>query len=273
MLDSIAKLASKYNIRPIKKMSQNFIYDENLCDKIVRYSGVKQGSCILEIGPGVLGLTKSIVKTQPKQLTLIELDDRCIMLIKELRALHEYVVIRHVDALKVKLREVYTSDKLDIISNLPYNIGSKLLINWVKEMEYINSMTLMFQKDVAERILAKPNSKSYGRLSIISQVTCNIVKCFDINPRAFFPRPKVWSTIIKMTPKNNQPSKQMLSQLEMITQASFSQRRKMIKSSLQLLHVDINKLLISWDIDPKYRADNLTVQNYLTIAKNLIKAS
>ena len=270
MLPSIAKLASKHGIAPLKKFGQNFIFDENLCDKIVQHSNINQDSCILEIGPGPAGLTRSILKAEPKKLTVIETDSRCIPLLEELRESYPFLEIRHEDALKTDLDDIVQKTNLDIISNLPYNIGSQLLINWLGEMQYVNSMTLMLQKEVVDRIISKPNSKSYGRLSVICQVTCNTHKCFDVSPKAFYPEPKIWSSIVRLTPKPNQSSKEILNQLEKVTRLAFSGRRKMIKSSLKTLHPDIDNILQNSDINPQHRAENLSPEDYLDIAKNFI---
>lgn len=270
MLPSIAKLASKHGIAPLKKFGQNFIFDENLCDKIIQYSSINQDSCVLEIGPGPAGLTRSILKARPSKLTVIETDLRCIPLLKELQESFPFLEIKHEDALKASLKELSQKTNLDIISNLPYNIGSQLLINWLGEIKHVNSMTLMLQKEVVDRIISKPNNKSYGRLSVICQITCNTHKCFDVSPKAFSPEPKIWSSIVRLTPKPNQPSKEMINQLEKITRLAFSGRRKMIKSSLKSLHPDIDNILEKSGMNLQHRAENLSPEDYLNIAENFI---
>ena len=242
MLLSIAKLASKHGIAPLKKLGQNFIFDENLCDKIVQYSSINPDSSVLEIGPGPAGLTRSILKAKPNKFTVIETDFRCIPLLKELQESFPFLEIKHKDALKTSLKE-FSKTNLDIISNLPYNIGSQLLINWLGEIKHVSSMTLMLQKEVVDRIISKPNSKSYGRLSVICQIICNTYKCFDVSPKAFYPEPKIWSSIVRLIPRPNQSSKKVINQLEKITRLAFSGRRKMIKSSLKSLDSDIDNIL------------------------------
>lgn len=270
MLPSIAKLASKHGIAPLKKFGQNFIFDESLCDKIIQHSDINQYSYVVEIGPGPAGLTRSILKSKPKKLTVIETDSRCIPLLEELHGYYPFLEIKHDDALKVGLKVLSTKAKLDIVSNLPYNIGSQLLINWINQIQYINSMTLMFQKEVVDRIVSKHNKKSYGRLSVICQVTCDVYKCFDVSPKAFYPEPKIWSSIVRIIPKEDLPSEKILMQLEKITRLAFSGRRKMLKSSLKSLHVNIENILHNLDIDPKSRAENLAPEDYLNIARKFI---
>jgi 16S rRNA (adenine1518-N6/adenine1519-N6)-dimethyltransferase len=186
-LPSIAKLASSHGIQPLKKFGQNFIFDETLCDKIVKASGLKTGSFALEIGPGPAGLTRSILKQNPAKLIAIETDVRCMPLLQEIKEHYPALEIINADALKIKLSDIFTGEKIQIIANLPYNVGTGLLLNWFKELEHIESMTLMLQKEVVERIIAKPSSSAYGRLSIISQLLCDCNKAFDVSPKAFCP--------------------------------------------------------------------------------------
>jgi 16S rRNA (adenine1518-N6/adenine1519-N6)-dimethyltransferase len=266
MLPSIAKLASKHGISPLKKYGQNFIFDESLCDKIVKYASIDNGSSVLEIGPGPAGLTRSILKVAPQKLTVIETDSRCLPLLEEIQRLYPFLEIRHDDALKITLEDISENIKLDIISNLPYNIGSPLLIGWISQIKHVKSMTLMLQKEVVDRIVSALSKKSYGRLSVICQATCDVQKCFDVSPKAFYPEPKIWSSIVRLEPKLTQPSKLALSQLEKITHFAFSGRRKMIKSSLKQLRPDIENVLKDLNLDPTLRAENLSPEDYLRIA-------
>jgi len=319
MLPSIAKLASKHGIAPLKKYGQNFIFDETLCDKIVKASGLNPGDIALEIGPGPAGLTRSILKALPKQLTVIETDERCIPLLREIQDAYPALVIKHADALKVKLSDLETnnrlflklaneeqvleaygaedrsvlnlredlstktipqlpsvvdfqkkSNKITIIANLPYNIGSPLLISWLHQTSLVKSMTLMLQKEVVDRIVGKPGTKAYGRLSVICQIVCEVKKAFDVSPKAFYPEPKIWSSIIHLKPKENIPDEKILSKLEEITNIAFSGRRKMIKSSLKTLSSDIGSIIQKLGINDNLRAENLTPEDYLALAKVLV---
>jgi 16S rRNA (adenine1518-N6/adenine1519-N6)-dimethyltransferase len=269
-LPSIAKLAAKHGIIPLKKLGQNFIFDETLCDKIVKASGLQEENIALEIGPGPAGLTRSILNASPKQLTVIEMDARCIPLLEEIKAVYPNLTIKQADALKVNLSELVTNEKVTIISNLPYNIGSILLTSWLLQSEKINSMTLMLQKEVVDRIIAKPGIKSYGRLSVICQIVCKITKCFDVSPKAFYPEPKIWSSVVRLEPKKNIPSLQLLTKIEQITNLAFSGRRKMIKSSLKALSPDILPILEKLSIKESLRAENLSPDDYLALAKTIL---
>jgi 16S rRNA (adenine1518-N6/adenine1519-N6)-dimethyltransferase len=269
-LPSIAKLASKHGIAPLKKLGQNFIFDESLCDKIVRASGLKKGDIALEVGPGPAGLTRSILNVSPKELIVIEMDDRCIPLLDEIKTIYPALTIKHADALKIKLQDLSIDKKINIISNLPYNIGSVLLIAWLHQFQMLNSMTLMLQKEVVDRIVAKPGTKAYGRLSVICQIVCNVEKCFDVSPKAFYPEPKIWSSVVRLEPKEKVPNQNLLLKIEKITNIAFSGRRKMIKSSLKLLSPDISSILKKLSIADTLRAENLSPQDYLALAEEMI---
>ena len=165
---------------------------------------------------------------------VIEKDKRCISLLNEIHAYFSAIEIISADALKIKLSSL-SAEKIVIIANLPYNIGTELLFRWLDEIEYIESMTLMLQKEVVDRICAKPDSKAYGKLSIMCQIMCDVEKMFDVSPSAFYPPPKVTSTIVKITPKTHIPSKNIIDTVRLITSFAFNQRRKMLKSSLKMI--------------------------------------
>ena len=270
-LPSIAKLAAKHGIVPLKKLGQNFIFDETLCDKIVKASGLQDGNIALEIGPGPAGLTRSILKASSGTLTVIEMDARCIPLLEEIKTVYPNLIIKQADALKVSLSEIVTDEKITIISNLPYNVGSVLLTSWLLQSEKINSMTLMLQKEVVDRIIAKAGTKSYGRLSIICQIVCKITKCFDVSPKAFYPEPKIWSSVVRLEPKENIPNLLLLTKIEQITNLAFSGRRKMIKSSLKALSPDINTRLEKLSIKESLRAEDLLPEDYLALAEAILE--
>ncbi|GAB4163506.1 MAG: 16S rRNA (adenine(1518)-N(6)/adenine(1519)-N(6)) -dimethyltransferase RsmA [Rickettsiaceae bacterium] len=271
MLPSIAKLASKHGIAPLKKYGQNFIFDESLCDKIVKHAGISPESEVLEIGPGPAGLTRSILKAAPKSLCVIETDPRCLPLLDEIKQVYPILEIKHADALKIQLSEVKNS-RLDVVSNLPYNIGSQLLINWLSQIGHVNSLTLMFQKEVVDRIVAAHNSKSYGRLSVFCQILCRVERCFDVSPKAFYPEPKIWSSVVRLVPKTDIPDREVMVKLERITQHAFAGRRKMIKSSLKRIIPDIEVTLKSLGLEQSLRAENLSPQDYLAIATKIPQA-
>ncbi|WP_341758771.1 16S rRNA (adenine(1518)-N(6)/adenine(1519)-N(6))-dimethyltransferase RsmA [Candidatus Tisiphia endosymbiont of Ditula angustiorana] len=269
-LPSIAKHASQHGIVPIKKYGQNFIFDSSLCDKIVRVSDLQENDSVLEVGPGTAGLTRAILSHNPKSLTVVETDARCIPLLTEIRELYPNLHIIHSDASKFDLSTLShdkTHDKITIISNLPYQIGTELVIKWLKKSYLISSMTLMLQREVVERICGKVGTKSYGRLSIICQLLCSVEKCFDVNPQAFYPAPKVHSAIVRLVPFDNPLTSEVIGKVELITRLAFSERRKMIKSSLKKLTPYIEDLLSQLKIDNSSRSENLSPQDYLSLAK------
>ncbi len=266
MLPSIAKHASKHGIAPLKQYSQNFIFDSTLCDKIVRASGLCEGEDVLEIGPGTGGLTRAILLHNPKSLTVVETDKRCIPLLIEIREFYPNLKILEYDATKLDLSTL-NYNKFSIIANLPYQIGTELLITWLKNRQWINSMTLMLQKEVVERICAKVNTKSYGRLSVISQLHCHVEKCFDVSPKAFYPPPRVISSVVKLVPVDIEMSPKLTEVIELITKLAFGERRKMIKTSLKKLSPDIDNWFTELQIDSACRAENLTPIDYLSLAK------
>jgi 16S rRNA (adenine1518-N6/adenine1519-N6)-dimethyltransferase len=187
-------------------------------------------------------------------------------LLEEIKLSYPILQIKHADALKVSLSEI-NNNKIDIVANLPYNIGSQLLTNWLYQIEHVNSMTLMLQKEVVDRIVSSHNRKSYGRLSIFCQIFCEVEKCFDVSPKAFYPEPKIWSSVVRLVPKHEVPEPIVRDRLEKITQAAFSGRRKMIKSSLGKIIPNITEILQKLALDQTLRAENLSPQDYIRIAK------
>jgi 16S rRNA (adenine1518-N6/adenine1519-N6)-dimethyltransferase len=271
-LSSIASYAKSFGIIPIKRLGQNFIYDKPLCDKIVAASGDIIGKNILEIGPGPGGLTRSILDKNPKKLFVIERDDRSINLLEDLKKYYDSLVIFHQDALKIKINDLKINGKVKIIANLPYNIGTKLLINWSKELELIEEITIMLQKEVVNRICTVVGTKDYGRLSVIIQILFTPKKQFDVSKESFYPQPKVTSSIVKLIPKNILYSPLLISKLEEITQIAFSARRKQISNSLGKNYIGIFKILDQLSIKYSQRPEEITPEQYLEMAEILLDA-
>ncbi len=182
-LPTIAAHAKMHNIVQQKKLGQNFIFDSSLCDKIaLSVQGGVEGRHVLEIGPGPGGLTRSILALNPAKLTVIEKDSRCISLLQDIQKIYPNLEIISDDALKVDISNI-TDGRITIISNLPYNVGTVLLFQWLEHLERIESMTLMLQKEVVERICAKPSTKAYGKLSVMCQICADVRKEFDVSPK------------------------------------------------------------------------------------------
>ena len=271
---SLRDTIEKYGLLAKKSLGQNFLLDMNITDKIIRSSLEAQnkkdfsGQCVYEIGPGPGGLTRAILKANPDKLTVIEMDTRCIEIMNELKNQYgDTMQIVEGDALKYPFDEASNLPK-NIVSNLPYNISVPLLLGWIKNMEQFNSLTLMFQKEVAERITAEPNNKNYGRISVMAQLTCKIKTLFNLNPNCFVPAPKIWSTVLLFQPFQQIPSIETLNKVEKLTEQAFGQRRKMLRQSLKSIP-NLADLCAKAEIDVTARAENLTPQQYLTLA-NLI---
>lgn len=271
-LPSLRETVEAHDLMAKKALGQNFLLDRNITDKIIRMSLDRQGKkdfsgeYTFEIGPGPGGLTRSILSNNPEKLTVIEMDQRCIAIMQELQKISgKKLDIINGDALKEDLSQKEGSIK-NIISNLPYNISVPLLINWLKSIESFSSLTLMFQKEVADRILAQPNCKDYGRISILAQLLCKTERLFDINPQCFVPAPKIWSTVLLFQPLHRQINTQLIENIEKLTTLAFGQRRKMIRQSLKSLP-NLDKKCQELGIETSLRAEQLSPLQYLDLAK------
>ena len=271
-LRSLKEVVDKHDLMAKKALGQNFLLDSNITDKIVRSTLDKQGKIdfseeyVLEVGPGPGGLTRSILGQDPKVLTVIEMDKRCISIMEEIKeVVGDRISIIEGDALKQDLSTISESPR-NIISNLPYNISVPLLIIWLKKIKSYSSLTLMFQKEVADRICANPGCKDFGRISILSQLLCDVDRLFDINPSCFVPAPKIWSTVVLFRPKDIDISIEQIEELEKITRLAFGQRRKMIRSSLKAIP-DLEAKCTKLNIALTLRAEQLTPQQFLELSK------
>lgn len=267
-LPTISATIKEYNLIAKKRLSQNFILDMNLTNKIVKLSGSIKSNTIIEIGAGPGALTRSILLNGAKKIVIIEKDSRFLKALELLNTLSKNkLIIVNEDALKVDLSyllEKYNIKKAEIIANLPYAIATKLLLNWLPFPKGLNKMTLMFQTEVAERIVAKPGSKKYGRLSILLGIMTNSKILMNIPPSAFKPKPKINSSIVQIEKKklNNNFNKNTL---EKVTQILFNKRRKQVKSSLSKFGDPI-KICNLVNIKPNQRPEELSLQNYEKLA-------
>jgi 16S rRNA (adenine1518-N6/adenine1519-N6)-dimethyltransferase len=263
-LPSIQEHARMHGILAKKSLGQNFLFDTNITDKVVSHAGKIEGKDVIEIGPGPGGLTRSILKQNPHKLVVIEKDARCIDLLRELQQYHPSLEIIEEDAMKFDLSSLGLL-RPKIISNLPYNIGTELLFKWIEQIEHFADFTLMFQKEVADRICAKENDNNYGRLSVMVALVANAQKCFDLSPKAFTPPPKVFSSVIHIVPKQDQYPKKLLNYAAEFVKQAFSARRKMIRKNLSgfLDSEDFIKL----DIPETLRAENISPENYIKICE------
>lgn len=273
-LPSLRATVETHGLMAKKALGQNFLLDSNITDKIIRLSLEKQNlndfahADVFEIGPGPGGLTRAILKANPKKLTVVEMDDRCIAIMEEIKALvGERLEIINGDALKIDFSKLGNAPR-HIISNLPYNISVPLLTGWLMEINKFNSLTLMFQKEVADRITATPGNKNYGRISVLAQLLCKIERLFDLNPNCFVPAPKIWSSVLLFQPLGNDISKENIKKLEQLTALAFGQRRKMIRQSLKSIP-GIEVALEKLEIPNSWRAEQLSPQQFLSLARTL----
>lgn len=271
---TLRETVDKYGLMAKKSLGQNFLLDQNVTDKIIRCSLNKQGLSnfqnkkVLEIGPGPGGLTRAILKQKPQSLTVVEMDDRCLEIMKTLQAESGVKMhIIHGDAL-TECAKANTFPIDQIISNLPYNISVPLLTIWLKNMHLYGAMTLMFQKEVADRISAPIKTKSYGRLSVLAQLICRIEKLFDLNPECFVPAPKIWSTVLLFQPLSPLPDFQIIEKVEHLTNLAFSQRRKMIRQSLKNIP-NIETACQKTGIGMTLRAEEITPQQFYQLAQQV----
>ncbi len=268
-LPSLRESLEAHGLMAKKSFGQHFLLDLNITRKIVRLGGPFDGDIVIEVGPGPGGLTRALLETEARKVIAIEMDSRFIDLLGELNAVYgdRFEVIEG-DATKVDEAQLLANHNLieaaHIVSNLPYNVGTPLLIKWLTGPWQPLSMTLMFQLEVALRVVAPVGDDDYGRLSVISQVLCDCEKIMDLPARAFTPPPKVDSAVVKLLPKAKRPDKAIIKNLEKVTAAAFGQRRKMLRASLKSLGGEA--LLEKAGITPTERAEQVSPQDFLRLA-------
>lgn len=272
---SIRSIVDKYGLLPdkkyTKKYGQNFLFDETITARIAAFARLPRDARVLEIGPGPGGLTRALLDQPLERLIAIEYDPLCVKALIYLKDAYTNFQVIEGDALNIELASLAPEapqKPIHIVANLPYNIGTELLIRWLHQLPAIGSMTLMFQKEVAHRIAAQPSSGEYGRLSIIAQILCTIEHGFDLPPHVFTPAPKIESSVIHLHPKPDAHKYlPLLPTLEQITQAVFHQRRKQIKGPLKVIFGDDTlAMLEKVGATGDQRAENLTPDQYLQLA-------
>jgi 16S rRNA (adenine1518-N6/adenine1519-N6)-dimethyltransferase len=262
-LPALRDVIARHNLRADKSLGQHFLLDPNLLGHIRRLAEPLAGLNVIEIGPGPGGLTRALLASGAAQILAIEFDPRAAAAIAELaESAHGRLTILQADALQADLPALIPAPRA-IVANLPYNIGTPLLIRWLAEASAYQSMTLMFQLEVAERISAPPGTKAYGRLSVLAQWLCDVAIVLQIPAAAFTPPPKIESALVRLIPKPGQPPAAQFHAMERLTAAAFGQRRKMLRASLRPLGGEA--LLTHAQIDPTRRAETLTVQEFETL--------
>lgn len=270
-IPTTSELIKKYGLDAKKSLGQNFILDKNVTDKIVRFAGDLSDFCVLEIGPGPGSLTRSILDAKAKKLIAVEKDERCLAALNELKDFYgEQFEIIQGDALAIDELKIFPSEKkFKIIANLPYNIGTVLLFKWLKIATKISSMHLMLQKEVVDRIVAKPGDNHYGRLAVMVNFLCETKMVFKVNPSVFTPPPKVTSAIVEIIPREKPLADVDFEKLSRVVTAAFNQRRKMIKSGLKSVFENPEEVLARVGIRPDLRPENLTIEEFCRIASAL----
>jgi 16S rRNA (adenine1518-N6/adenine1519-N6)-dimethyltransferase len=256
----------RHNLAARKSLGQHFLLDLNLTGKIARAAGDLTSGTTIEIGPGPGGLTRALLAAGAN-VVAVERDTRCIAALSELAAVFPgRLKIIEADALEVDVHALGEAPRR-IVANLPYNVATVMLLQWLRHPESFAGMTLMFQKEVAQRLTAQPREPSYGRLAVATQWRWHARRLFDIAPSAFTPPPKVVSAVVELVPRPLPLAMADPDALERVTAAAFNQRRKMLRSSLKALGVDSEALLSRAAIEPTRRAEELSVEEFCALAR------
>lgn len=272
-LPPLREVIAAHNLSARKSLGQNFLLDLNITRRITAAADITAGTTVMEIGPGPGGLTRALLETGAKKVIAVERDERCIAALSDIREIvGERLEIISADALELQTGPLVTKHgPLQIVANLPYNIATPLLISWLREIKHFSGLVLMFQSEVAGRIVASAGSKAYGRLSIATQWRCEAKPLFTLSPKAFVPPPKVASTVVKLTPRKKPVAEADPELLEKVVAASFSQRRKMLRAALKGTFSDPVSVLEAIGIDPTARAETIDVEGFCALARSLEK--
>lgn len=259
-------MIARHGLAARKSLGQHFLLDLNLTGRIARAAGDLTQGTTIEIGPGPGGLTRALL-AQGATVIAIERDARCLAALNELAAAYPgHLTIVEGDALAIDVHGLGSAPRR-IVANLPYNVATPMLLRWFAHAEAFAGMTLMFQKEVALRLVAAPREPHYGRLAVAAQWRCRVRKLFDIAPSAFTPPPQVVSTVVELVPRAEPLAPADPAALEKVVAAAFNQRRKMLRSSLKALGVPPETLLASAGIEPTRRAEELTVEQFCALAR------
>ncbi len=273
-LPPLREVIARHGLVARKNLGQNFLLDLNLTAKIARSAGDLKAADVLEIGPGPGGLTRGLLAEGARRVVVVEKDERCIPALEEIaKAYPGRLDILHGDALTLNVAEQLVPS-VKIVANLPYNIGTELLTRWLDPAEwppFWSRMTLMFQREVAERIVARPGGKKYGRLSILVSWRSDANIVMELPPEAFTPPPKVRSSVVNLTalPEPRFPAD--VRALSSVVAQAFGQRRKMLRASLKGVLPDIEDVLVEAGIKPTDRAENIELERYCALARILVQ--
>jgi 16S rRNA (adenine1518-N6/adenine1519-N6)-dimethyltransferase len=273
-LPPLREVIRRHGLTARKSLGQNFLLDLNLAARIARAAGALAGVTVVEIGSGPGGLTRALLALGARKVVAVERDERAIAALGEIAEHYPHrLEIVAGDALTFDPRPHVGRGPTRIVANLPYNIATPLLISWISAEPWppwYDAAILMFQREVAERIVAVPGSKSYGRLSVLVQWRCEARILFDVNPSAFVPSPKVTSSLVRLTPRPD-PLRCDRALLENVTQSAFGQRRKMLRQSLRSLGANASALLSTVGLNPTARAEDIPVAGFVALAQALAR--
>ena len=274
-LPPLREVIARHDLRAKKQLGQNFLLDLNLTAKIARAAGDLTGCDVIEVGPGPGGLTRGLLAEGARRVLAIEKDDRALPALAEIaEAYPGRLEVIHGDALEIDPL-AHLTPPIRICANLPYNVGTELLIRWLAPPQwppFWKSLTLMFQKEVAERIVARPGGKAYGRLAVLAQWRSDAKIVMTLPPEAFVPAPKIHSSVVHLTalPEPRYPADAAV--LNRVVAAGFNQRRKMLRASLKGLHPAIEDLLVEAGIAPTARAEEIGLEQFCALARLLAAA-
>ena len=270
-LPPLREVIRRHDLKPRKSLGQNFLLDLNLTARIARAGGPLAGITVVEIGPGPGGLTRALLAEGAARVIAVERDPRAIAALGEIAARYPgRLTVIEGDALDFDARPCLGDVPLGparIIANLPYNIATALLVRWLHDIAAYDRLTLMFQKEVAERLAAAPRTAAYGRLSVLTQLLCRVEPAFDVAPTAFVPPPRVTSTVVNPTPLAAPRAPCRIADLERVTAAAFGQRRKMLRQSIKSLGGYTMALIEAAGIPPTARAEELSVEEFCALAE------
>jgi 16S rRNA (adenine1518-N6/adenine1519-N6)-dimethyltransferase len=254
-----------------KRFGQHFLLDLNLTRRIARAAAPLGDGTVIEVGAGPGGLTRALLLEGAARLVAVEIDQRAIAALRELQAVADgRLEVIEGDALAIDLASLGPAPRR-VVANLPYNVGTALLVRWLHAADDLADMVLMFQKEVADRLTAAPRSKDYGRLSVLSQHVCEVRRVFDVAPSAFVPPPQVTSSVVRLTPRPAGQHLADLAPLERVTAAAFGQRRKMLRGALAGLFAEPTRVLEGLGLVPTARAEELSVADFVRLAGALTK--
>jgi 16S rRNA (adenine1518-N6/adenine1519-N6)-dimethyltransferase len=266
-LPPLREVIQRHGLAAKKSLGQNFLLDLNLTGKIARAAGDLTDMTVLEVGPGPGGLTRALLAHGAGRVVAVERDERCLAALAEIAERYPgRLEVISGDALRTDFAALAAGKPFRIVANLPYNIGTELLVRWLTVADwppFWRSMTLMFQREVAERIVATPGSDAYGRLGVLAGWRTEARIAFDVPPQAFTPPPKVTSSVVNLMPRA-EPLAANVRTLGRVTEAAFGQRRKMLRQSLKSLGGE--RLLAAVGIDPTRRAETLSVEEFVRLA-------